>query len=336
MKSIQLFCFRTRVGIIAFKIHFESNDPLFISSALYNLKKVSREKIHPYGSKESTTFLSMAKEVMHTLKSEQDFQFFFYANPSTERANILAHIEVEPKDDYKFELFYLRRCYSDGFLYSENKELDEREIYTPSQDIVWGISPEAAVCLTCPERGRADFIHGTFFNNFNTQYLFMYVLLLHQKYVLYMFMVQIGIGTYNSIELLEGYRQELYEFETDFVFSCITVVPQYQTLYERMMEAFSLKDMFEDVREPLSSLSEVRRADAEKKQKERDDNVNRSLFLLSLLTFFSALVDSFDFADSFLSWFLGPSLVRIVQIVCIVSIVMLLAYVVKNLYFRKK
>lgn len=225
----------------------------------------------------------------------------------------------------------MRRCYSEGFIFQEDELLERDEIYIPSPSTVWGISPEAAVCLACPESGNEEFIRKKFYNNFKAQYLFMYVLLLHQKYVLYYFYTKIGIGTYNNLETLEEYRNQLYEFETDFVFSLVTEVPQYQRLYDRMTKAFSLKKMYEDVHEPLKSLSEVRREAAEKKQKQRDDNVNKALFMLSLLSFFSALVDSFAFADTFFGWFLDDTGVKIAQIICIVLIVITLIIVIKNL-----
>ena len=216
--------------------------------------------------------------------------------------------------------FYLRRCYSDGFIYTEDDKLDEKEIFIPSKDTTWGISPEAAVCLVCPKHGSEKFLRETFYKNFNAQYLFMYIFLLHQKYVLYMFLTKIGIGIYNDLGTLEEYRQELYEFETDFVFSCVTEVPQYQKLYDRMTEAFSLKKMYEDVHEPLISLGEIRREAAENGQKKRDGNVNKALLMLSVLSFFSALVDSFDFVESFFGWFLNEAGVRLVQVCCIIGI----------------
>jgi len=338
LQNIHLYNFSTTVCMFAFQLVFESDDPLWISSALYNLKKVSRERITMAGDAEgpTTTLLEIAKKLIAQNSDGTSYDFFFYANPMTERSNVLTYIEVEPKDDYKYELYYLRRCYSDGFLYAENKELDDQELYAPSQDILWGISPEASVCLSCPKLGREAFIHGTFYKNFNAQYLFMYVLLLHQKYVLYMLLTKIGVGTYNDLETLEAYRHQLYEFETDFVFSCVTEVPQYQALYERMGEAFALKKMFGDVREPLLSLGEVRRASAEAEQRKRDKGVDRALFTLSLLSFFSALVDSFDFADAFFGWFLGEAGIKIVQTVFILAIIVAMGFVVRRLFASKR
>lgn len=335
--SVQLYCFSTSVCIMAFKLYLEDSEPLAVSSAQYCLKKVSRERLILDAPGASPfTMLGFSQELMRTFSGVSSFQFFYYANPSTERANVLTYLEVEPKDDYQYELFYLRRCYSEGYLYSESEALESSEIYSPSQDITWGISPEAAVCLACPARGRGDFISNTFYKNFNAQYLFMYVLLLHQKYVLYMFLTKIGIGTYNDLETLEEYRHQLYEFETDFVFSCVTEVPQYQNLYDRMTQAFSLKKMYEDVHEPLMSLGEVRRAATEDVQKKHDASVNKALFILSLLSFFSALIDSFDFIESFFGWFLGGVGVKVIQVVCIGLIVVMGISVFKSLLSSKK
>lgn len=326
--SIQLYCFSTSVCIMVLRIQLEKSDPIWISTAQYYLKKVAREKISRKDEKGiKFTFLDLTKTLMQDLHYSGLIEYFYYANPSTERANVLTYIEVEPKDDFKYELFYLRRCYSEGFLYAENPKLDADETYIPSEDTIWGISPEAAVCLACPGLGRADFICNTFYKNFNAQYLFMYVLLLHQKYVLYMFLTRIGVGIYNDLEMLEEYRKELYEFETDFVFSCVTEVPQYQNLYDRMTYAFSLKKMYEDVHEPLLSLSEIRRETYENQQKKRDDTVNKALLVLSVLSFFSALVDSFDFVESFFGWFVNSTGVRIIQILCIALIGIVVIYV---------
>ena len=114
-----------------------------------------------------------------------------------------------------------------------------------------------------------------------------------------------------NLEMLEEYRSHLYEFETDFVFSCVTEVPQYQNLYDRMTRAFSLETMYKDVHEPLTALSDVRRISNEEKQQNRDKNMNRALVVLSLLSLFSALVDSFDFIQSFFGWFLNDTGVKV-------------------------
>ncbi len=332
----ELYCFSTSVCILALNLQFTETDPLWVSTALYYLKKVSQERICAIAAEgKETTLLNLAKDLTATLLPDTLFDFFFYTNSGTERANVLTYLDVESKKDYAYELYYLKRCYNEGFAYTEKTEEAQFENFCSTQNITWGISPEAAVCLACPQ-GCEEFIHGTFYQNFNHQYLFMYVLLLHQKYVLYMLLTKIGLSSYNQLETLAEYQHQLFEFETDFVFSCVTEVPQYQMLYDRLAEAFSLKKMFEDVREPLASLSEIRRTASENKQRERDHAVNRSLFMLSLLTFFSALIDSFDFAESFFSWFFRPPVVKGIQIGSMILVVLAFVYVIKNLISSRK
>ena len=238
--GIQLYCFSTSVCIMVFQVQFEKNDPNYIASAEYYLKKVGREKIFSDQNPNEITFLKIAEKLMREVEEIGTFDYFYYANPSTERANVLSYLEMEKKEDYREDLFFLRYCYSEGFLYTEDQEREKKEIYQSSHDMIWGVSQEAAVCITCPEMGRGTFIRTTFYRNFNYQYLYMYILLLHQKYVLYMFLTEIGVGRYNTLETLEEYRRRLYEFEADFVFSCVTEVAQYQRLYDRMTDVFAL------------------------------------------------------------------------------------------------
>lgn len=58
--------------------------------------------------------------------------------------------------------------------------------------------------------------------------------------------------------------------------------------------------------------------------------------MLSILSFFSALVDSYDFIDSFFGWFLNPMGVRIAQVVCIAIIVFVVILAFRNLLSSRK
>ncbi len=336
IQSVQMYCFSTSVGILAFQLCFAQNDPDWIASAQYYLKKLSKQQICAGRSPERFTLLQKAKDVLQGVKQLCGAEFFYFANPGQERANFLTLLEVEPKESCERELYYLRNCFGDSFTWVKDPVRDERETYIASQDIRWGVSPEAAVCLISPVGERRAFVHGTFVPNFMAQYLFMYVLLLHQKYVLYLFLTQIGVGAHNDLEILESYKDRLYEFETDFVFSCITEVPQYQNLYSRLSAAFSLKEMYEDVHEPLLYLTETRRKASAQEQKKRDDIVNKALFVLPLLGVVSALVDGFDFVGSFGGWFADPAAVRYVQGGWVLAVLAISILVLRGLWASRK
>lgn len=215
----------------------------------------------------------------------------------------------------------MRRCQSDGFFYVANPAQEEKEIIFTSANMVWGISPEAAVCLACPAMGNKEFVKTTFIRNFHSQYLYMYVLLLHQKFMLYQLMN--CIGTTSEENKLKTYRKQLYEFEMNFSFSRITEVVQYQELYDKMSQVFALQMMYNDIREPMDALAEMEKTQREEQQKEADEKTNQGLILLSLLAVFSALIDSFTFTESFFSWFLPEGAIPWVQTAVIILVMVI-------------
>ena len=81
-----------------------------------------------------------------------------------------------------------------------------------------------------------------------------------------------------------------------------------------------------------------RKRETEEEQKSREAKLNRSLLFLSILSVFSALIDSFDFSASFLGGTLkfGPAVVHGVQGVCILLIFLTAAGVLKSLFVSKK
>lgn len=336
IRDVQLFLFTTTIGIIAFRITLEETDPFRISDAQYYLKKVSRQPFELGSPDNKSNMLDISKNLMDGFADVCSCDFFYYSCPGEERANLLSFTPAEPKEDFSKELFFLRRCYGEGYRYVKDAGQEQEELLSPSDDVHWGISPEAAACIVCPEAsGRSSFISGTLFKNFNSQYLLMYVLLLHQKYALYLFQTRMSTPDRSDLVKLEEYRSKLYEFEADFVFSCITEVPQYQLLYEKMTAAFALRKMFEDVHEPLTSLGEVRRQAEEKEQEKRDRSLENALIMITMLSIFSAWVDSYDFFGEFLKEMLGAGevAVRAVQLLCFALVIAIGIYV---LYTQRK
>jgi len=149
-----------------------------------------------------------------------------------------------------------------------------------------------------------------------------YILLLHQKYMMYLFLTKMSIGINGNLKELQKYKQRLYEFENYYMFSNITEVPQYQRFYDKVKSAFSLDQMFGDVREPLGQLSEIEQQSAEKKQREYDYRINTALTTLSLLTVVSALTDASGVTSN-LSWLIPSPISKIIQIVAVIAVLIL-------------
>ena len=343
VSRVHLFCFSTSLCILAFQLSAADNDPLHIAALEFYIKKVKKEKLYPQSlHRGHTTLFAMAAAIAAEIPYFLSDSFFYYAPKGSARANMLTIVDVPLQDDYSRELYYLRNCYHDGYLFMPDPP-GTLPYVASNPDVLWGVSSEAAVCLTCAEMGRRKFLEGTFYKNFHRYYLLMFVMLLHQKYVLYLFLTRVSADENMTLEELEDYRSQLYAFETDFVFSRVTEVPQYEKPYERIFEEFALKDMYKDVHEPLIQLSEVRRAEEQKQrakeqeqQEQHEHTLSRSLIYLSILSVFSALVDSFDFASSYISSYISESIVGVAHAVSLIFIIVVAFFVIKNLRNRPK
>lgn len=341
LESVDLFCFRTKVCAVVLRVSVDAKDPVEVSSALYYLKSAASENVTwtlESGQFAQQTLLGIA-EGAFIQTGLDDPQFFFFSNRSRRVSNVLTYLEVGANDDYGRELFYLRNCYDDGFLYDPVCDSEHRrsETLVTSPSVTWGFTSEAAVCLACTERPDREFVKEEFSEEFRRQYLFMYMFLLHQKYMLYHFLTDYRTSN-ESLDSLESYRAQLFGFEADYLYTRITEVTQYQALYERLSEAFSLKEMFEDVREPLRELEEQRRQVANDREAERDAVINRALFWLSVLAVFSAWIDGMDFVSTLFGVFMGSEaadaslLVKGVQLAVVVGIAVTAILVLRRIH----
>lgn len=332
--NAQLFAFNTSVCMLAFQLQFTNDDPFHIAAAEYHLRKITTEKIHPADG-EAVSFVDISRKVLQRQAAKFKLDFFFYAAPRNERANFLTYIDVPRQADYDRELFYLKWCYNDEFEYDTTSCEDGSENYIAAASTVWGVSPSAAVCLVNRDGKERQFLENVFQKNFQKQYLMTYVLLLHQKYTMYLFLTKLCIDIEGKLAELENYKRRLYMFETRYMFSQISEVPQYQRFYTKVKQAFAMDDMFHDVQEPLAQLAEMQQQALDKAQQADEKRLNATLTILSFLTVVSALTDAGGIAAD-LGWLLPPLAAKILQCVALTFVVGLTVYLICRLISLKK
>lgn len=336
IKGLTLYRFRTEICIAAFELTAAESEPMYLSTLQFWLKSAQTHKIYPVTPDVAESAgLTLLDLVQQSVSGIFDFPTtadpFFYVNKGKGRANMLTFLSVDPNEseqplDVQKSLYYLRGLYSHEYEYHRDPVADQEESFCCVEHINWGITTEAAVCLAELTDSNTSFLHGAFFRNFRQEYRFMYVLLLHQKYVLYRFLTKIGIGMHNDLEILEAYRAELYEFETNFMFYRITEVPQYQKLYAKISQTFALKELYDDVDEPVNELGEQQRS-------KRDSVLNSSLVILSLLACVSAMTDGFAFIDAYLA--VSPTVAFGAKLVCSAFVVLAFLLVLFSLLAGK-
>lgn len=323
--DVQLFSFNTSICMLVYKLNFVNNDPLHIAAAQYYLRKINTEPVILKKENEvevSKSFIDISKGLLGDLVEKYNLNFFFYSLTDTERANFFTYLDLPKADNYDEELFYLKWCYNGAFVYKDESVENDCINYVADTDKVWGISPSAAVCIINRNEKNKNFIENVFQKNFQNQYLFTYVFLLHQKYMLYLFLTKISIDIDDDLNLLEDYKRRLYEFDTKYIFAQISEVPQYQRFYEKVMKCFKIKEMFDDVQDPLSHLVEIQRLNNEARQQRHDHSINTALVVLSLLTIVSAITDASGITSN-LGWLLPPIVAKVIQLSTIILVIVI-------------
>lgn len=317
ISDVQLFAFNTTVCILAFELHFEDDDPLKIATAQYYLRKIATERVHLVEDgtdAKQESFVDIASCLLADAAKTIPLDFFFYAARNNEKANFLTYVDVPKKENYDEELFFLKWCYHDGFDFSAAAYDSCSETFQQNENTYWGISVSAAVCLVYRDEKSKAFVEKRFQTNFRKQYLMTYILLLHQKYVMYLFLTKMSVGISGKLAELEQYKERLYNFETNYMFSYISEVPQYQNFYQAVRKTFALDQLFKEVQEPLNQLTEIQRQEAEKEQKAYDEKINTALTALSLLTIISTIADALGLMEN-LDWLVATNVARVIQIV---------------------
>ncbi len=335
--DVQLFLFNTTVCVMAFRLQFENDDPLHIAAAQYHLRKIDKESIYATadnGTESSGTFMDLSQKILEAPIRAYPSDFFFYAAKRNARANFLTYIDIPRQDDIERKLYYLKWCYHDGFDYEPCCEEQDAVNYMPDPSKHFGISPSAAVCMVHRTRENREFVENTFQKNFRDQYFFTYVLLLHQKYMMYLFLTKMSVGIDNNLELLESYKQRLYEFETKYMFSRVSEVPQYQRFYDKVKQAFSLKEMFSDVQEPLARLVEIQRQQDTARQAQHEKRLSSALGALSLLAIFSALTDAMGVVSE-LYWDIPLTVARVIQGISVGTALVIIVFSLSRLISLK-
>lgn len=350
--SIDLYVFKTSVNILQIEMHFDTADAMDIPSNLFHLKNISSyrssgiipqsnswtcEELRAYAQfpeKRGITFDEITRFLIKHIDDGLRPELLFYANEGCGKMNILAYAEL-PMDTAAEEvtrkLFYLGNCYNNSYIYSSSHCIPSNA-HWQSPDIAWGYSSEALACVTLcgqaivraakgsgahhsmGEWEHRRFIKRTFIKNVKSNYRFMYLILLHQKYAYYLLLTRLGAGQDKDVEVLEDYKSQLETLRTNFAFSRVSEAAQYQQLYAKLSEEFKLADIDRDVNDPLVTLTQLKHDEEERQDRRRERDMNHALALLAVLSIISCVCDGVSLFGASLEWFVVALIVTVVPI----------------------
>ena len=307
-EEVELFLFSTGICILIFRVTVDAETIDELVNARAALKMISTSRYHSEVRKKSFSLSQIAEEILKDINDFFPIGIFHFMNEKNTTAYLLtlAYSDFFPDDSTLFHLQYNIDNERDLSRDIISKKLN---CFSVNSHILWCVSDQSAACICADYHGN-DFLENTFPVNFCREYKYLFVFLLHQKYTLYYFLTLIDTDLKNNVQKLTEYKKRLSEYKTNYVFSQISEVINYQFLYDEVTKAFNLKRMYEDVEEPLIMLDDIIRRDEEKKnilqqirsdrldkeQETRENHINILLALLSLLGLISAVVDAGELA----------------------------------------
>lgn len=344
INEIKLYIFDTNIGILAFKIIHPLQDSWGrVATKCYHLKKVYTAKLFTKNnfdkglitkevvglSTKTINNLSELSEYILFCTDLSSFNLFFnYTSVIEQRCNILTHyglkinkeLEQEEIAEVKKMLFYLRRNYYSKWTYDGKKDLG-KENYSPSEYIHWGITSEGTACVTIMDL-KENFVSNSFQKNFHSYYLMMYVLCLHQKFALYLYLSIFNDDLQNKVGVANDYLKELAKFRAKYVFAVISESETYQTVYEKTRQAFGLDQLLNDIEEQAKRVLEIQNLEKEIDKEKKGRRNDIALGLLAFLCVFSAIVDLRTIVAD-MEYTLGAEKVYFVQQIGSVTIILI-------------
>ena len=235
--------------------------------------------------------------------------FFNAVSKVKMQANVFCILSDSTTDNIDNKLFHLARAYNSDYQYSEYAESSGITIYNPYSYVHWGYCEQGIACVY---NDVCKFTHNQLPGNLQNDYYFMYLILLHQRYMLLDLMDKTLICKKGSIREWKKIQESLLDFEIEYSFNVISDEMTYHKIYSDMRSKLSVIELENDINDVSNRMYVLNQEEKKKcaneihEQEEvsadiRSRRTDIVLGLLSLLAIFSALVDSTDVINEWCS-----------------------------------
>lgn len=208
----------------------------------------------------------------------------------------------EYKEDIKEQLFYLAHGYTHNYRYVEGQE----HVLTTFDNSFWQVAREGAANINLIEQADSkQFLYQEFENRFNTIYLWILLLVLHQYYGLQYFNCKL-LRIYqeslliDKIEKKKEYTKLLKQMEAvknegdlfmlQYVFVDISQITHQNDIYNHIFEVYNIKGLLEDYKTNAEICDKLL---AKKQQKALQKKVNFIAAISTFFTLFTAVTQTF-------------------------------------------
>lgn len=193
------------------------------------------------------------------------------------------------KGEFNKWLFNLRRGYKTSYM--DNSSVNESQvdgIYTPYSYIRWSFCQEGLVCLYSDTNNHEtnEFLSHVFKTNLKREYLYIYILLLHQRELLLSFLEQLVQPAQNEYSKLKEVKEQLILSKTRYTYNVISNEMTYQNIYLKIGEVLAINSLFEDLQNMTDRIIMLEQDKKNEEELTKTKKINSALSIITMLTIF--------------------------------------------------
>lgn len=318
--EVRLSCFSTGVGFMEFWVSYTDLEVDKIADFSYMFKKATSKCKKELPNQQRALY-----DVASSLLPEEHKAILFFSASARFKYECncfhFLHLDQEIPDHstLQAELFRLGRSYRNNMPVAGESAYDM--IYEAGSGDYWSGCTEGLANIVYDHKHARDgekdyYLHSLKLQRLQTDYYFMYLLLLNQKYSAVEYIKMVAQSLDVNTKAVEILNRRIVQLKNTFSFNVISDDSILQNIYSKMFSVLEIHNLLEDVIENEKQMELLQKA----KHMKDDRMSSKYLFGISMLSLFSALIDSASFFDRMES--IRP-ISTILSLVCVLSILIL-------------
>ncbi len=300
--QINVYCFGTGTGIVSLYIPYDNGTD---EATILNVSSALRCSVdHTDGTPcrciiqgENETYLgTIAENELCSLFGDAAVMFNHLNSGSVRRIDMFSAVLCE-RDTNETPRDFDTLCYRLANTYDTRAEkfnFRKNEFCKPHDYTRWAFSQRgcAVVANLTGNDSNDIFLNTKWFLSIKSNYFFLYLMVLHQKYAIYNYLNEVASDADKIF--IKSNQEALIDFNSKYIFTIVSDEYFIQNVYMRMKQENNVDEVYTDLLDELKRLFEYSQLKAEEDNEIRNNKLNAVSVVLSLFCSASVIIDTFN------------------------------------------
>lgn len=234
IRNVKIHCFGTKVGFLVYDVWYAGDMTYHdILEFNYMFKKIGIVNLTIQNAMQSSsmnggTWLYDLSRRLIANGIKDGVNLFFHVNNNVRmECNTFSIFCEESAKETEDKLFHLSHSYTDEYEYAVENQ-DGFQVYHPYPYIHWGYCQAG---ISCIYSSGCRFTENGFSEKLQNDYYFMYLILLHQRYMILMLMDQISNSRESDSGEWAEFQHKFTEYRMEYSFTIVTDEMPYHKIY---------------------------------------------------------------------------------------------------------